>query len=125
MSDPSRPNPPRTRVPRRRRPSSSRPRPPSAMPRGQASTHTIYLEIASLQMTRARQIKIRDALLAQVEGCDEEIALTERRTRELLAQIEQIEGRAQPAAPAPAAPRRRDEAPTVEELRSGAFTFKY
>lgn len=66
---------------RPRRPSSSRPRPTYGMPQGEAQTHSLYMEIANLQMTRARQVKIRDALLAQIANCENEIDLADTRDR--------------------------------------------
>lgn len=124
---------------RPRRPSSSRPRPTSGMPQGEAQTHSLYMEIANLQMTRARQVKIRDALLAQIANCEDEIDLAEARTAALMARIAEIESRAdatteraterRPARRAQSAHDPDDSTRsgmTVDELRSGGtFTFKY
>jgi hypothetical protein len=108
------------------------------MPQGEAQTHALYMEIANLQMTRARQIKIRDALLGQIANCEDEIARADERTAQLLEQIAQVEGKepferatVDSRRPAPRAlPREGGDDPahsglTVEELRSGKFTFKY
>ena len=140
MSQNDRPKPKRhvVRSTRPRRPSATRARPTSGMPQGEAQTHALYMEIANLQMTRARQIKIRDALLGQIANCEDEIERADARTAQLLAQIARLEGKENferstidPRRAAPK-PRARDDEDastrsglTVEDLRSGAFTFKY
>lgn len=104
------------------------------MPSGAAETHTLYMEIASLQMTRARQIKIRDALREQIARCDAEIERCESRCQQLQSQIDEREeaprrGAKRRASATGASPGTKSSeersGPTVADLRAGAFTFKY
>ncbi len=70
------------------RPTASRPRPSSAIPQTGAGVHSLYVEMANLQMSKARQEKIRDALLEQVRRCEAEIARVDTRCEELQADID-------------------------------------
>jgi len=76
----TRPSPPSTRPPKTRPPklqSSSRP-----AAQAQASSHEVYVQIANLQMARARQQRIRNALRGQVQRCDREIESLDAQIRE-------------------------------------------
>jgi uncharacterized coiled-coil protein SlyX len=70
------------------RPSSMRSKSLSTMPTGHGGTHQMYLEIASLQMAKARQERIRDSLRQQVDEAQRQITNARHRTSQLLAQIE-------------------------------------
>lgn len=63
------------------------PRPPSTQPpprgEGQQRSHEVFVQIASLQMAKARQKRIRSALQDQVETCNDEIARINEKIRGL------------------------------------------
>ena len=86
-----------------RRSSQLRSKPISTMPASQSgdNEHTIYTQIASLQIAKARQQKIKDSLLDQVAQCDEAIARAEQEVAQLMerAGIESVpkDGRRQAA----------------------------
>jgi hypothetical protein len=72
----------------RRRPRYDPPRPPSTRPPSSAAavqhrSHEVFVEIASLQMAKARQKRIRSALQDQVESCTEEIQRIENKIQSL------------------------------------------
>ena len=96
-----------------KRSSRLRSRPLSTMPMGTTGVHGLYVEIANLQMSKARQEKIRDALAAQIAACEAEILRVQTATELLLAKIEQMTGE-------PAKPENKDR-PAL----SRAFKFKY
>lgn len=77
--------PPTRRSPRRS--STLRSKPLSTMPKSKSGTHTVYTRVANLQMSKARQEKIRDALATQLQRCNEEIERLEDESRALLARI--------------------------------------
>lgn len=76
-----------------RRPSSMRSKSLSTMPTSDGETHQLYLEIASLQMAKARQERIRDSLQQQVDEARRQIANARDRTDELLDRARQREKR--------------------------------
>jgi hypothetical protein len=84
-------SPPRQR-PYVRRSSALHSKPLSSMPVQRDNIHTLYIEIASLQMTRARHEKVRDALLEQVRRSEEAILEAENGITRLLERIALAEG---------------------------------
>jgi len=71
-----------------RHPRTNRPRPPSTRPPSSADAsregaHEVFVQIANLQMAKARQKRIRAALQDQVETCNEEIERINRKIDEL------------------------------------------
>lgn len=66
----------------RGRPHMSRPR--SSKDVATDSSHSSHIELASLQMAKARQEKIRDALIDQVQSCEAEIQQLEQQIQEKL-----------------------------------------
>jgi hypothetical protein len=99
MSQRTRPNKPQLR---RERPTPPSTRPPTTRPpitrppklqsttrpqrQGQAPSHEVYVQIATLQMARVRQQRIRTALQGQVDRCTKEIAQLNAQIRELYRQ---------------------------------------
>lgn len=63
------------------------PRPPSTQPPSRSGedrrSHEVFVQIASLQMAKARQKRIRSALQDQVETCNNEIERIEQNIRSL------------------------------------------
>ena len=91
-----------------RHPRHNPPRPPSTQPPSTAAgqqrrSHEVFVQIASLQMAKARQKRIRAALQGQVEACNDEIQRIESKIRGLYdeAGLEQREEEGDPPAPAP------------------------
>lgn len=76
-----------------RRPSSMSSRSLSTMPKSDGETHQLYLEIASIQMAKARQERIEDSLQQQVDECRRQISQARQRTDELLREARKREGR--------------------------------
>jgi hypothetical protein len=69
-------------------PRFNRPRPPSTRPPSSADavrhqSHEVFVQIANLQMAKARQKRIRAALQDQVETCNQEIERINRKIDEL------------------------------------------
>lgn len=62
-----------TRHPRINRPRPPSTRPPSSADAGRQGRHKVFVQIANLQMAKARQKRIRAALQDQVETCNQEI----------------------------------------------------
>jgi hypothetical protein len=92
---PTRPSPPSTRPPKLQ----SSTRPPSSAARANETSHEVYVQIANLQMARARQQRIRRALQGQVDRCTREIESIDARMRELYrrAGLEPVDPDDQPA----------------------------
>ena len=86
---PSRP----TKITYLRRAASLRSRAPSSMPVDDSNLHSLYIEVANLQMARSRQEKIRKALLTQVRRSDEAIAQAIREIELVEQKIAAIERR--------------------------------
>lgn len=109
------------------RANSLRSRPLSSMPATSTGTHGLYTQLASLQMGKARQEKIRDALLEQVARCEDEIARVEVETDRLKARIDAIDARkrgrraVERVAPDSASDEDQQTANDLEQ----AFRFKY
>jgi uncharacterized coiled-coil protein SlyX len=65
------------------KPPSTRP-PTSSLDASRAGqSHEVYVQIANLQMAKARQKRIRDSLQKQVATCEEEIAEIEQKIQAL------------------------------------------
>lgn len=107
------------------RANSLRSKPMSSMPATSTGTHGLYTQLASLQMGKARQEKIRDALLEHVARCEDEIARCEVETERLKARIETLDARnpSNRTVGTGATASNRDE-DSVESLEE-AFRFKY
>jgi hypothetical protein len=75
-----------------RRSSALRGKPLSSMPVNRDNIHSLYIEIASLQMTRARHEKVREALAQQVRRSEEAILEAEQGITILLERIALAEG---------------------------------
>jgi len=81
MSDRTRPN---GAYPRPHRPKPPSTRPPSGMDASrQKGSHEVYVQIANLQMARARQNRIRASLQNQVDQCSREIAQIDAKLKAL------------------------------------------
>ncbi len=107
------------------RTSRLRSKPLSTMPMTSTGTHGLYTQLASLQMSKTRQEKIREALLEQIARCEEEIARVEVETNMIRARIDQLDGRPN-AAPLPTANSASSKrAETTAESLEEAFRFKY
>jgi hypothetical protein len=76
-----------------RRPSSMSSRSLSTMPKSDGETHQLYLEVASIQMAKARQERIEASLQQQVDECRRQISQARSRTDELLREARQRENR--------------------------------
>lgn len=76
-----------------RRPSSMSSRSLSTMPKSDGETHQLYLEVASIQMAKARQERIEASLQQQVDECRRQISEARERTDELLREARQREDR--------------------------------
>ena len=113
------------RLPRRH--SSARSRPMSSIPTRDHAAHSVYVELANLQMARSRYVTIRDSLSAQLAHCEDEIAHTDARIATLMAQLQPVDP-TDPITPRThPAPRERSARPgmTVDDLRASTFTIKY
>ena len=89
-----------------RHPRHNPPRPPSTQPPSTAAgnqrrSHEVFVQIASLQMAKARQKRIRAALQGQVESCNDEIERIESKIRGLY-QEAGLEAKDDPAPPSTA-----------------------
>lgn len=108
-----------------RRSSQLRSKPISTMPPSQSGggEHAIYTQIASLQVAKARQQKIRDSLLDQVAQCDEAIARAEDEIRELMnrAGIGELPDRPANSAPGADGP----EAEESDRRETDEFHYQY
>jgi len=80
MSQNHRPNHPRHNPPK---PPSTRPPTSSLDASRDGQSHEVYVEIANLQMAKARQQRIRDSLQRQVDSCEKEIASIEEKIQAL------------------------------------------
>lgn len=87
------------------------------MPARAEQVHSLYVEIANLQMAKARQQKIKEALLSQIANCDSEIQHVDRVTAELRAKIDSIDPTLKPA--------KNPNSSESEPASSSAFKFKY
>lgn len=72
-------------APRRGRPRTRRPR--SSKDASTDTSHSSHIELASLQMAKARQEKIKEALLEQVRSCEAEIQQLEH---QIQAQLDEL-----------------------------------
>lgn len=93
-----------TKKPYVRRSSALRGKPLSSMPVNRENIHSLYIEIASLQMTRARHEKVREALAQQVRRSEEAILEAEQAITHLLERIALAEGSRQRLTPKPVRP---------------------
>jgi hypothetical protein len=105
-----------------------RSKPLSTMPATSTGTHGLYTQLASLQMSKARQEKIREALLEQVARCEDEIARVDIETQRLKERIDAIDAATESprkvARTAPKAASHSADDSSVESLEE-AFRFKY
>jgi hypothetical protein len=102
-------------------------KPISTMPATSTGTHGLYTQLASLQMSKARQEKIREALLEQIARCEDEIARVDVETARIKQRIDLMDarsstGRAVPRTGPSGSASPKDE--TSESLEE-AFRFKY
>ncbi len=66
---------------------------PSSRPVDRSNIHSLYIEIANLQMVRSRQKTIRQSLMTQVRRAEDAIEQAEREIAELEQRIDRLEGR--------------------------------
>jgi uncharacterized protein (DUF305 family) len=69
----SRPSSSPSNQPRLNRPRPPSTRPPSSADAARDQSHEVFVQIANLQMAKARQKRIRAALQGQVDTCTQEI----------------------------------------------------
>lgn len=74
-------------TPRLQRPRPLSTRPPSVQNHVSRSGHEVYVQIANLQMAKARQERIQAALQDQVNRCAAEIDQINRRVQELFDKV--------------------------------------
>jgi len=74
--------------PRPQRPQPPSLRPPSSLDLARRQeSHEVFVQIANLQMARARQQRIRDALANQMERCSREIDRIDAKVHHLYDQV--------------------------------------
>ena len=61
-----------------------------SMPVTRDSQHSLYIEIASLQMARSRHQKIRDSLLVQLRKAEEQMALADQQIAAIKARLDAL-----------------------------------